>query len=92
MQNAKCKIYEAFCFAKAYLVVIFCSQKAKKSLSLKENLILHKNDDPSFVPNFAFCILNFAFRAPPDKPKFEVLFDMDSIPQSPKKVKGDPAL
>jgi len=49
MQNAKCKIYEAFCFAKAYLVVIFRSQKPKESLSLNENLILQKAAEPSFV-------------------------------------------
>ena len=71
MQNAKCKMNEAFCFAKAYFMVRFFDQTPEKHCPVWN---IHSRKPLSyrrFVLDFAFCILHFAFRAQPDKPKFE---------------------
>ena len=74
MQNAKCKMQNAklmrpFACAKAYFMVIFCMQIPEKHLPTKA--FLKKTFSVLALPfsDFAFCILHFAFRALPDKPK-----------------------
>ena len=62
---------EAFCFAKAYFMVRFFDQTPEKNCPVWN---IHSRKPLSyrrFVLDFAFCILHFAFRAQPDKPKFE---------------------
>jgi len=74
MQNAKCKMNEAFCFAKAYFMVRFFDQTPEKHCPV---LNIHSRKTLSyrrFVLDFAFCILHFAFRSQTDKPKFEAFF------------------
>ena len=71
MQNAKCKMNEAFCFAKAYFMVRFFDQTPEKHCPVWN---IHSRKPLSyrrFVLDFAFCILHFAFRSQTDNPKFE---------------------
>ncbi|MBQ7910329.1 MAG: hypothetical protein IJ363_06030, partial [Clostridia bacterium] len=75
----------AFCFAKAYFMVRFFDQTPEKHCPVWN---IHSRKPLSyrrFVLDFAFCILNFAFRAQPDKPKFENTF----FPPYPQKRKRE---
>ena len=89
-ENAKCKMQNAklmkpFACAKAYFMVIFCMQIPEKHLPTKA--FLKKTFSVLALPfsDFAFCILHFAFRALPDKPKFETL--TLNIPETPLQTK-----
>ena len=72
MQNAKCKIDEAFRLRESQFMVGFHEQTPKSRSSIKEIVFQPTAFPFSPHPDFAFCILHFAFRALPDKPKFEV--------------------
>ena len=70
---------EAFCFAKAYFMVRFFDQTPEKHCPVWN---IHSRKPLSyrrFVLDFAFCILHFAFRAPPDKPEFEIPANKNQI-------------
>jgi len=60
-----------FACAKAYLMVRVREEKTRKVIAPTRKIIFAGSSlrrRPYF--NFAFCILNFAFRAQPDKPQF----------------------
>lgn len=66
MQNAKCKIDEAFCWCKANYMVIFMSKHPQNIAHYR--IIISMQDTPPRLPffNFAFCILHFiSARHPP---------------------------
>ena len=87
MQNAKCKMQnECYFFAETkkllngihrYLynqkLIVPYGETSFSSKSIPSHSIELRFAKAKRLINFAFCILHFAFRAPPDKPKFILL-------------------
>ena len=73
MQNAKCKMNEAFRKAKAYSMVSYNRYTSKNQLPTTVFCVCTLLAFRSPLPDFAFCILHFAFRAQPDKPQSTIL-------------------